>query len=159
MEIWKVADGSNGHYEVSSMGRVRNIHTGQVLKPSIKYTGYCEVEFAYDVNKCFLVHRLVAAAFVDNPNSLKYVNHKDENKTNNIADNLEWCTAKYNCNYGNGALARNHRIAQKTKSGAVVKIWGSMKEAATHLNINYQRISRVCRGERKTTAGYIWEYV
>jgi len=159
MEVWKVADGSNGNYEVSSLGRVRNVHTGHILKQSVKRTGYCEVEFAYDVNKFFLVHRLVAIAFIDNPNGYKYVNHKDEDKTNNDVSNLEWCTAKYNCNYGIGSLARNHRIIQKDKQGEVIRSWESIKDAAEHLNINYQHISRVCRGERKTAAGFRWEYL
>ena len=158
MEKWKIIDKSNGNYEVSNKGRVRNVNTGKILKPCVK-CGYYQIEMAYGINKWFLIHRLVAEAFIKNPHGYKYVNHKDEIKTNNVAENLEWCTAQYNVNYGKGALVKNHRIVQKRKDGTVVKCWNSLKEASEFLGIPYQSISRVCRGERYTTKGFIWEYL
>lgn len=155
MEVWKDIDFTNGLYEVSSNGRIRNKSTGRILKPSVKKTGYCEVTL---LQKDYLVHRIVAATFLENKERLPYVNHIDENKTNNAVENLEWCTAKYNCNYGKGALARNHAVIQKTKDNKVVKQWNSIKEAAESIGVSYQSISRVCRGERKSLKNYIWEY-
>ena len=157
MERWKIADGSNVNYEISSYGRVRNKNTGKILKPCLK-CGYYQVNFAYGIDKWVLIHRLVAKAFVENPYNHPVVNHKDENKKNNEYNNLEWCTTQYNNTYGQGGLARNHKIIQKDKSGVIVREWDSLKEASESLGIHYQMISRVCRGERKTSKGFIWEY-
>ena len=88
------------NYSVSHLGDVFNNKTGLRLKQTVK-KGYCLV-YLYNENgrKCFLVHRLVATAFIPNPNNLPEVNHKDENPLNNNVENLEWCSPKYNCNYG-----------------------------------------------------------
>lgn len=157
MEKWKIVDESNGNYEVSNLGRVRNRNTGKILKPILK-NGYYQVNFAYGIDKWFLIHRLVAKAFVENPHEYAYFNHIDENKRNNNFENLEWCSAQYNATYGIGALARNHKVIQKNRNGSIVKVWNSLKEASEHLGVHYQSISRVCRGERKTLAGFKWEY-
>lgn len=158
MEEWKIANNSGGNYEVSSLGRIRNKNTGKILKSGMGKNGYCKVTFAYGINKCFLVHRLVAKAFIENTNNFPVVNHKDENRTNNRASNLEWCTTQYNVTYGEGGLARNHKIIQRKKDGSFVREWDSLKEAAETLGIKYQGISRVCRGERKSSRGFLWEY-
>lgn len=88
------------NYSVNSLGEVFNNKTGRKLKPTVK-KGYCLV-YLYNKNgrKSFLVHRLVAKAFIPNESNLPEVNHKDENPRNNRAENLEWCTSKYNNNYG-----------------------------------------------------------
>lgn len=88
------------NYSITSLGDVFNNRTGRKLKQSI-YKGYCGVHL-YNENgrKFFLVHRLVAKAFIPNENLFPEVNHKDENPLNNSVENLEWCTPKYNCNYG-----------------------------------------------------------
>lgn len=83
-------------YYVSNLGQVKNKH-GRILKPAIR-NGYCRV---YLKDKWYPVHRLVAMAFIPNPDGLPEVNHKDFNKFNNCVDNLEWCTRKYNTRYGN----------------------------------------------------------
>lgn len=158
MERWKTVDGTGGHYEVSNKGRVRNTETRHILKPILKKNGYYQINFGYGLRKWVSIHRLVASAFVENPNNENYVNHKDEDKTNNDSNNLEWCSAKYNVNYGFGALARNHKVIQKNLDGSVVKVWNSLKEASETLHIHYQSISSVCRGKRKTSAGFKWEY-
>ena len=113
VEIWKDIENYEGLYQVSNFGRVRSLDRvvrrnkgfglckGRVLKPRLP-AGYCQVSLCKQNNVSqFLVHRLVAEAFVPNPDNLPQVNHKDEVKTNNRADNLEWCTPEYNCNYGN----------------------------------------------------------
>ena len=111
-EIWKPVVGYEGYYEVSNLGRVRSIdkyvntkccskrfRNGRILK-GIKHNEYMWVSLSKDnVKSKKRVHRLVAEAFLPNPQNLPYINHKDENKTNNISVNLEWCTPAYNTIY------------------------------------------------------------
>ena len=105
-EIWKKIDGYNGRYEISNFGRLKSYAQkktqGRITYGSIEKKGYCVVRLYDDYGnaKDYKVHRLVAEAFIDNPYHYTQVNHKDENKTNNCVNNLEWCTNEYNCNYG-----------------------------------------------------------
>ena len=104
IQEWKVIQ-DFPNYEVSNLGQVRNIVTGRILKPYVNLgggKGYYKVRLTSEPyqTKQFFVHRLVAEAFIPNPNKFPQVNHKDETKDNNRADNLEWCTSKYNNNYG-----------------------------------------------------------
>lgn len=159
MEIWKNTVEDCIHYEVSNLGRVRNKKTGKVLKCNAKKNGYLQVSIAHGKHTDTSVHRIVAKAFIPNPNNYKYVNHKDENKHNNNVENLEWCTMKYNNNYGIGSLARNSRVLQIDKnSSEIIKEWDSMKNASENLNICYQTISACCRHKKKTAGGFKWEY-
>lgn len=105
-EIWKAIDGYEGIYEISDHGRVRSIPRvgtkGGIIMPR-KRNGYYAVDLCRDGKKATRdVHRLVAIAFIDNDDELPLINHRDENRLNNMADNLEWCTAQYNVTYGNG---------------------------------------------------------
>ena len=114
MEIWKTINGYEGLYEVSNLGRVRSldrcvkysngqthIHRGRILVPGISKTGYMQVCLCKNGKmKHPLVHRLVADAFLENPGNLPQINHKDENPSNNVVENLEWCTPDYNLHYG-----------------------------------------------------------
>lgn len=159
METWKDVIGYDEYYQVSNLGNVRNKKTGQNLKPILKRTGYLTVDLAYKGVKTALIHRLVAEAFIPNPLDLPQVNLKDEVKTNNTSDNLEWCTSQYNVNYGYGSLVKNTGVLQFDADGKCIRVWSSMKEAAEALGIKYQGISRVCRRERKTCGGYIWRYL
>ena len=100
MEEWKNIIGYEGLYEVSNMGNVRNVRRNTLLRFS-KNQGYIQVYlYKNGIRTGFKVHRLVALTFIPNPDNLPQVNHKDEDKTNNSVDNLEWCDHKYNINYG-----------------------------------------------------------
>lgn len=114
IEEWRTVVGYEGLYEVSSYGRVRSLdryvkssygayrlHKGKVLSPGVRPDGYLVVSLQ---EKMFRVHRLVAGAFIPNPDGLPAVNHIDEDKTNNRVDNLEWCDSKYNNNYGTARI-------------------------------------------------------
>lgn len=157
MEEWKDVIGAEKYYQISSKGRIRNKITKDILKPSTS-GNYKHIELRYGINKNVLIHRLVAEAFIPNPFNLRCVNHIDENKENNCVENLEWCSAKYNVNYGNGALKRNQRIIQYDLEGNAIKIWESMKDASESLGLYYQGISACCRGKKKSCGGYAWTY-
>jgi hypothetical protein len=110
------------------------------------------------IKRSVLVHRLVAIAFIPNPLNLPKVNHKDENKSNPLAENLEWCTQQYNATYGNGPKVKNSKVVQYNLDGRIIKEWESMKDASLATGVKYQSISRCCRHGRKTAGGYIWKY-
>ena len=123
-EIWKTVSGYNGRYEVSNFGNVRSLASGtpKLLKQMTnagKYNGYAMVTL-YSSPNCGVkvkVHRLVAEAFIPNPELFPVINHKDENKLNNSVANLEWCTRRYNTTYGT-SRERAVRSWKKTRAGA-----------------------------------------
>lgn len=173
MEIWKDIEGFDG-YQISNEGKIKSLNYNKTKKEKIlksgKASGYLRVQLwngGKPVMK--LVHRLVAEAFLENPNNLPQVNHKDEDKTNNCVENLEWCDSKYNMNYG----TRNQKIAEKqlnhpTKSkrvdqidpqtGEVIHQWESTKEASRN-GYDHGAVSHCARGLQKEHKGYIWKYI
>ena len=127
-EIWKDIQGYEGIYQVSSHGRVRSLDRivvrpngngdyfakGKIIYVVLTKWGYNEVHLHKDnKTKIYKVHRLVAQTFIENPNNLPCVNHIDENKTNNNVNNLEWCTYKYNNNYGTKKKRQGEKIKMK----------------------------------------------
>ena len=137
MEQWKKIEGYE-NYSVSNMGRVRNDGTGKVLKSEIDIDGYYRVTL-YPGKKKFKIHRLVSIAFIPNPNELPYVNHKNEDKTDTRVENLEWCTPKYNVNYGSGIekMLKSRNGTFKPKQCVVDGvIYISISEAARQLGMS-----------------------
>lgn len=122
--------------------------------------------------KATLVHRFIAKCFVPNPNNLPEINHKNEIKTDNRVDNLEWCTAKYNANYGtrnkrsgesrSKVLKNDPRLSKKvyqfTKDGELVKEWVSLNEIYRVLDYSIGNISCCCNGKLKQAYGFVWKY-
>ena len=160
-EIWKTIEEFD-NYEVSNLGRVRNIQTGRVLKPILISTGYYQVGL-FKQNKCYrkLIHRLVAEAFLENSDNLPQINHIDEDKTNNVVSNLEWCSASYNINYG----TRNKRIgishAKKVQCIETGEIFDCAKDVARKYNLEIFSVSNAANQNhtQKTAGSYHWCYI
>lgn len=168
-EIWRDIKDYEGLYQGSNLGRVKSIRFGKerILKPVTTKNGYLQVNLCKNGKvKAFRVHRLVAQTFLDNPNNLPCVNHKDECKTNNNVTNLEFCTYEYNSNFG----TRNERVAEKNTNGKLskpvlqydlegnfIREWASTMECGRN-GFNQRHITECCRGKRKTHKKYIWRY-
>ena len=164
-EVWKDIKGYEGHYQVSDKGRVKSVKFGKerILKPVRDTKGYLAVQLCKngEIKRCF-VHRLVAQTFIQNPNNLPHINHKDEDKTNNSVQNLEWCDSKYNNNYG----THNQRVAEKRSKPVLqytldcefVKEWKSQSDVERNLGYSQRNISACCRGKYKSLYGYVWKY-
>lgn len=176
-EIWKPVVGFECLYEISNYGRVRSLDRkvcdkngvyitkkGRVIKPFLIKQGYLRVPLSkHNKRKGYLVHRLVAKAFIPNPNKYPIINHKDENTSNNNAENLEWCTYKYNTHY-NGVLARKktnaRAVRQYTTSGTFVAEYKSIKDACIATGAFTSPIICCCKGNPKysVVAGFKWRY-
>ncbi len=174
-EVWKDIAGFEGLYQVSDLGRVRSLdrecwnghvyflRIGRVLKQKLSTSGYMRVSLGKG-NDAY-VHRLVAAAFHPNPDNMPQVNHKDENKLNNRADNLEWCTSLYNMHYGNAVAVREEKLKQTHKGNRkpvinldTGEIYDSVTGAAKATGIHYMSISCCIRGVNKHAGGKRFAY-
>ena len=159
-EIWKDKKDYEGHYQVSNWGRVKSIKFGKerILKPQKNTSGYLCVTLCKNNNQCqFEVHRLVAEVFLPNPNNYKEVNHKNEIKTDNRVENLEWCDRKYNQNYGTRTEKCSKKVYQYTLDGKFVKEWKSTAECGRN-GYNYGNVAACCRGKLKKYKNFIWKY-
>ena len=144
-------------YEVSNLGRIKSLKGGKekLLNPKINTCGYLQVSlFKNGEEKYYLVHRLVASAFIPNPNNYPQVNHKDENKLNNCVDNLEWCTNQYNQDYSN-----SKQVGQYDLNGNLIKTWKSASEIQRQLGFYCGGISQCCLGKYQQSHGFIWRYI
>lgn len=181
--VWKDIPGYEGLYQASTDGRIRStFRYKKVLKPNKQKNGYYSVQlFKNKIGKRILLHRLIALTFIENPYNKAQVNHKDENKQNNCVDNLEWTTAKENMNYGTRTkrqvskidyntnnrklIARENgkrvskSVSQYSKTGELINVFDSGKDASRATGINHSHILECCAGKRyKTVGGYVWKY-
>jgi hypothetical protein len=156
-EIWKDVVGYEGFYQVSNFGNVRSIRFEKIktIYPYKKSTGYFHVNLCVcRKSKMFLVHRLVAMAFIENKHNYEFINHKDENKSNNQVSNLEWCTASYNNNYGTRNEKRNKKLCKKVvqfKNGIEINRFDSVNQAAEKLGYSKSHISNIINENIKNT--------
>lgn len=172
-EIWENIKDYEDLYQVSNLGNVKslpkkhNLGKGKYYVTKEKILSKTKNKHGYMIvnimKKNKYVHRLVAEAFIPNINNYKCINHKDEDKTNNCVDNLEWCTHLYNNNYGKHnermSKSKSIKINQYDLDGNFIKEWESMSEVQKKLNIKAANICACCKGKYKQTGGYIWKYV
>lgn len=167
-EEWKPIEGYEGLYEVSSYGRVRSLKrkatSGRVLKPQLTKSGYLRVHLSKsNRTKNAVVHRLVACAFVDGQSNTRcQVNHINEVKSDNRAENLEWCTPLYNTNYNNMPHRRADAFRKKvyaTKDGET-QVFNSITEACSTLGVSHGGISECANGKyrRPSIKGYYFSF-
>ena len=164
-EIWKDIKEYEGLYEVSNSGRVKSIRFGKerILKLGTDRYGYLYVILAKNnKQKTFRIHRLVAEAFIPNPDNLPMINHRDENKSNNNVENLEWCDNKYNSNFGtrNERISKRHSkpVLQYTLDGKFVREWESAMDAEREGGFIPTCIGMCCKGKLKKHHNFIWLY-
>lgn len=178
-EIWKPISGFEGIYEASTFGNVRSVNRmisgigrnkiihrkGKILKLPINSRGYCVVSLQ---GKTHYVHQLIAQTFIPNPMNLPEVNHKDEIKTHNNSNNLEWCDSLYNNLFG----TRLDRVAkalinyppfsrpllQISKDGLVIKRFPSFKQMTRETGFDRSFVMKCCKGESQFAYGYVWRY-
>lgn len=167
LEEWRDIEGLEGVFQVSNFGRVRSLdhfstngraivlYKGRVRKPFLA-KGYLMIRLR---GKNYYVHRLVAKAFVKNPNAYLEVNHKDENKLNNLAENLEWCTRSYNMRYNGLMDKKGISVIQCDSSGVEIKRYPTIAKAARENNLDASSIWQAIKGKRNHVGGYIWREV
>lgn len=183
MENWKDIQGYEGFYQVSDCGNVKSLARDvynprgtvirhmeeKILVQCIDNHGYARVNLYLNGKmKSIFVHRLVATAFIENPENKPMINHKDENPLNNCVDNLEWCTASYNANYGTrnariSQIRRSYKLGNAPSARAVFcvelnKTFDCAKRVEEELGIWGTSITRICKGKAKTTGGFHWRY-
>lgn len=185
-EEWRDIKDYEGKYQISNYGRVKSLNfrnsVGNVKLMNVHYnkkTGYLSVLLCKgSKGKRFTIHRLVATAFIPNPNKCRDVNHKDENKLNNFVwvndngtvdlekSNLEWVSHKYNINYSgniriaisNSVKKRQRRVVKLAKDQTIISEYNSISEAALDNKLHLPNIIACCKGKTSNCGGFIWRY-
>jgi hypothetical protein len=161
MEQFKDIPGFEGLYAASNWGRIKNLKTDKIKKPSID-KGYNKISLSKGkVIKMYRVARLVALTWVSNPLNKPEVNHIDGNKRNDVQSNLEWVTSSENSQHAHKSglqVSRIKPILQLNSEGKLIKEWKSPREASTTLGISNKNISQVARGIRGIAGGFKWRY-
>ncbi len=158
-EIWKTIEGYEGLYAVSNFGRVKNVTTGLVRRASYCKDKYLKIGLHNNgVRKTVSIHKLVAKAFIPNPDNKPQINHKDLNKENNSASNLEWVTGEENRlhAHNNGIRIKDRIVTQMDMDGNIIRVFNSMAAAVRESGIDMSTLCRIDRGIRKTGLGYRW---
>lgn len=154
-EIFKDIEGTDGKYQISNLGRVYNTKLNRFLKGGLSSSGYMRVVLTIEGKRVYKnIHRLIAEAFIPNPDNLPCINHINEEKTDNSIENLEWCTKEYNNTWGSKA----YNILQYDKKGNFIKEYQSRVYAAREVGVTPDAITLCCNGSQQTAAGYIWKY-
>ena len=173
-EIWLPIHGYNNQYYVSNFGSIKSFKgddNGKIMMPHITMYGYYRVTLSMDgKKKYYLVHRLVANAFLENKCNLPYINHIDANRLNPRVDNLEWCTASHNCKHAFkmgrlpvkswlGKSGERHNKSKMVKCDTLDLTFGSTHEAARILGLGQGNIAQICRGGATHTMGFVFKYI
>ena len=176
MKEWRNIPGFDGAYQVSDCGEIRStdrmvsmimkgkscqsFRPGHTIIPSKTKCGYLDVVLYKDGkgHHC-LVHRIVAAVFIPNPMGLPQVNHIDENKENNAASNLEWCTAKENSSWGTRPQRLQTKVGKYNMFGELLDEFDSVRDAAKDAGCDYTTIVHCCQGKQQMARGYVWRYL
>lgn len=182
--MWKDINGYEGIYQISNLGNVVSLDRistkrdrwgkiidyhlkSKIIKTSHNNKGYSIIHlYKNKKSKTFLLHRLVAEAFIPNPKGLLEINHKDENKDNNCVDNLEWCTRKQNNNYGiqskdgrrSTSKFRMKKVCQYDHNRNLINVFDGIRLAEEKTGIANQNICKCCQGKVEKAGGYVWKY-
>jgi hypothetical protein len=161
-EKWKVVPIKEyNSYKISNHGRIKN-SKDKILNP-YNISGYKVIQLSSDgKTKNLKMHRLVAMAFIPNPNNYSIVNHIDENKVNNHISNLEWVTSSQNIKHSikeSRLEANGKKVQQISIDGKFIKEWSYIAKAGKELGISAKTISSVCRGIGQTAGGYKWKFI
>ena len=160
MEKWLAIKGFEGLYAVSTLGNVKNVRSGRILSPQQARGGYLFVQLCRNGHcKTCKIHRLVASAFLENPNNFPQVNHKNGDTADNRVSNLEWCSQEYNIWHEHRVLGKSNRATRKVMCVETGEIFASREEAGKRIGVSKQMIGFVCSGRRETAKGYHWRYV
>lgn len=171
-EIWKDIQGYEGLYQISSFGRVKSFHKWKrascteeyILNPTTAENDYANVTlYKNNRRKKFLVHRLVAEAFIPNPGNMPHINHKDENKLNNNVDNLEWCTPLYNNRYGTAKfraiMTKGKPVEQYMINDQWLATYANISVASELSGVPHKEIYQCAAGRLHSAGGFVWKYL